>query len=52
MAYDLSHLGARVNLAWHEAGKRLAFGNISGVENRRVRESTWAHAGVAYQLRN
>ena len=32
--------------AWLEAGKQLAFGDISGVEKPRLKESKWAHAGV------
>lgn len=33
--------------AWHEAGKPLAFGDTSSVDKPRIRESGWAHAGVA-----
>ena len=33
--------------AWREAGKPLAFGDTSSVDKPRIRESGWAHAGVA-----
>jgi hydroxyacylglutathione hydrolase len=33
--------------AWRAVGKRLAFGEAGGVEEPRIKESAWAHAGVA-----
>ncbi len=32
--------------AWRAAGHRLAFGDTSGVEEPRIAESEWAHAGA------
>ena len=32
--------------AWRTTGKQLAFGDTSGVEEPRIRESAWAHAGA------
>jgi len=33
--------------AWRAAGNRLAFGDTSGVEEPRITESGWAHAGAS-----
>jgi len=33
--------------AWRAVGKQLAFGEAAGVEKPRIKESAWAHAGVA-----
>jgi hydroxyacylglutathione hydrolase len=33
--------------AWREAGKQLAFGDTSGIEKPRIRESGWVHAGAS-----
>lgn len=33
--------------AWRAAGKRLAFGDTSGVEEPCIKESAWTHAGAA-----
>lgn len=33
--------------AWRAAGNQLAFGDTSGIEEPRIKESEWAHAGAS-----